>query len=35
MLRAAFKEDEWLLIGVGAALGFVAGWIQLLVVTAV
>ncbi|MUV87548.1 hypothetical protein GJ631_13500 [Natronomonas sp. CBA1123] len=35
MLRAAFKEDEWLLIGVGAALGFVAGWVQLLVVTAV
>jgi uncharacterized membrane protein YheB (UPF0754 family) len=34
MLRAAFKEDEWLLIAVGAALGFVAGWIQLLVVTA-
>jgi uncharacterized membrane protein YheB (UPF0754 family) len=35
MLRAAFKEDEWLLVAVGAALGFVAGWIQLLVVTAV
>lgn len=35
MLRSAFKEDEWLLIAVGAALGFVAGWIQLLVVTAV
>jgi len=35
MLRSAFKEDEWLLIGVGAALGFVAGWVQLLVVTAV
>ncbi|QLD90279.1 DUF445 family protein [Natronomonas salina] len=35
MLRAAFKEDEWLLIAVGAALGFVAGWVQLLVVTAV
>jgi uncharacterized membrane protein YheB (UPF0754 family) len=35
MLRSAFQEDEWLLIGVGAALGFVAGWLQLLVVTAV
>jgi uncharacterized membrane protein YheB (UPF0754 family) len=35
MLRSAFKEDEWLLIGVGAALGFVAGWLQLLMVTAV
>ncbi|RXK47333.1 DUF445 domain-containing protein [Halorientalis pallida] len=34
-LRSAFKEDEWLLIGIGAALGFVAGWIQLLVVTTV
>ncbi len=35
MLRSAFKEDEWLLIAVGAVLGFVAGWIQLIVVTAV
>lgn len=35
MLRSAFKEDEWLLVAVGAALGFVAGWIQLIVVTAV
>ncbi|MFB6142237.1 MAG: DUF445 domain-containing protein [Halorientalis sp.] len=35
MLRNGFREDEWLLIMVGAALGFVAGWIQLLVVTAV
>jgi uncharacterized membrane protein YheB (UPF0754 family) len=35
MLRQAFKEDEWLLIFIGAVLGFVAGWIQLLVVTAV
>jgi len=34
-LRSAFKQDEWLLIGIGAMLGFVAGWIQLLVVTAV
>lgn len=34
MLRDAFREDEWLLISVGAVLGFVAGWIQLLVVTA-
>lgn len=35
MLRDGFREDEWLLILVGAVLGFVAGWIQLLVVTAV
>ncbi len=35
MLRSAFEEDEWLLVAVGAALGFVAGWIQLVVVTAV
>jgi len=35
MLRSAFKEDEWLLISVGGALGFVAGWIQLFVVTTV
>jgi uncharacterized membrane protein YheB (UPF0754 family) len=35
MLRSAFEEDEWLLIGIGAALGFVAGWIQLLMVTAI
>ncbi|WP_255151536.1 DUF445 domain-containing protein [Halorarius halobius] len=35
MLRQAFKEDEWLLIFIGAVLGFVAGWIQLLVVNAV
>jgi uncharacterized membrane protein YheB (UPF0754 family) len=34
-LRTAFEEDEWMLIGLGAVLGFVAGWIQLLVVTAV
>jgi len=33
MLRPAFEEDEWLLIAVGALLGFVAGWVQLLVVT--
>jgi uncharacterized membrane protein YheB (UPF0754 family) len=35
MLRPAFEEDEWLLIAVGAVLGFVAGWIQLVVVTTV
>lgn len=33
-LRAAFEEDEWMLVALGAALGFVAGWIQLVVVTA-
>jgi uncharacterized membrane protein YheB (UPF0754 family) len=34
VLRSAFEEDEWLLILIGAALGFVAGWLQLLLVTA-
>ena len=34
LLRPAFVEDEWMLILLGAALGFVAGWIQLAVVTA-
>lgn len=31
MLRPAFEQDEWILIAVGAALGFVAGVIQLVV----
>ena len=35
LLRPAFVEDEWMLILLGAALGFVAGWTQLAVVTAV
>ena len=35
LLRPAFVEDEWMLVLLGAALGFVAGWIQLAVVTAV
>jgi hypothetical protein len=35
MLRSAFKEDEWLLILIGAFLGFIAGWLQLLLVTAI
>lgn len=30
MLRPAFEEDEWILIAVGAALGFVVGWFQLI-----
>ena len=30
----AFVEDEWMLILLGAVLGFVAGWIRLAVVTA-
>lgn len=34
MLHTAFEEDEWLLILIGAVLGFIAGWLQLLVVTA-
>jgi len=33
VLHPVFEEDEWLLIAVGAALGFVAGCIQLAVVT--
>jgi uncharacterized membrane protein YheB (UPF0754 family) len=35
LLRPAFEQDEWMLILLGAVLGFVAGNIQLLVVTAV
>jgi len=31
MLRPAFEEDEWILIAVGAALGFAVGWFQLVV----
>jgi len=31
MLRPAFKEDEWILIAVGAALGFFVGLGQLIV----
>ena len=29
MLRPAFKEDEWSLIAVGAALGFLVGELQV------
>lgn len=35
VLRPAFEEDEWMLITIGAILGFVAGWLQLLVVTGI
>ncbi|WP_336134595.1 DUF445 domain-containing protein [Natronomonas amylolytica] len=35
LLRPAFVEDEWMLVLLGAVLGFIAGWLQLLVVTAV
>lgn len=34
MLHTAFEEDEWLLILIGAVLGFIAGWLQLLLMTA-
>lgn len=34
LLRPAFVEDEWMLVLLGAGLGFVAGWLQLLVVIA-
>ncbi len=30
LLRPAFQEDEWILITMGAVMGFAAGWIQLL-----
>lgn len=30
LLRPAFKEDEWILIMLGAALGAIAGFVQLL-----
>lgn len=33
LLRPAFQEDEWMLVMLGATLGFVAGLLQLLVVT--
>lgn len=32
ILRGAFREDEWLLIFVGAVLGAFVGWLQALVV---
>jgi hypothetical protein len=31
MLRAAIKQDEWLLFVHGGALGFLAGWLHLLI----
>lgn len=31
MLRSAFKQDEWILIAVGAVLGFAAGLLQVAV----
>lgn len=30
MLRPVFRQDEWLLIGIGAALGFLVGELQVL-----
>ena len=30
LLRPAFQEDEWILITMGAVMGFIAGWLQLL-----
>ena len=29
LLRPAFQEDEWILITMGAVMGFVAGAVQL------
>lgn len=34
LLRPAFEQDEWILIAVGAVLGFMAGWLQLTIVFA-
>jgi hypothetical protein len=31
LLRPAFQQDEWILIAVGAALGFLVGELQVLV----
>jgi uncharacterized membrane protein YheB (UPF0754 family) len=31
LLRPAFQEDEWILITLGAVMGFIAGWVQLVV----
>jgi uncharacterized membrane protein YheB (UPF0754 family) len=31
LIRPAFEQDEWILISVGAALGFVMGEVQALV----
>ena len=30
LLRPAFEEDEWIVIVMGAVMGFVAGWMQLI-----
>lgn len=30
LLRPAFEEDEWIVIVMGAIMGFVAGWAQLI-----
>jgi hypothetical protein len=30
LLRPAFQQDEWILIAVGAALGFLVGELQVL-----
>ncbi len=32
LLRPAFEEDEWILIAVGAALGFLVGEMQVQIV---
>jgi hypothetical protein len=29
LLRPIFKEDEWILVAIGGALGALAGWAQL------
>ncbi len=30
LLRPAFQEDEWIVVAMGAVLGFVCGWLQLM-----
>jgi hypothetical protein len=32
LLRPAFRQDEWKLIAVGAAIGFIVGELQVLLV---
>ena len=33
LLRPAFKEDEWIIVALGATLGFLFGEIQVQIIT--
>jgi uncharacterized membrane protein YheB (UPF0754 family) len=33
LLRPAFRDDEWIVVAVGAALGFIVGELQTLLLT--